>query len=526
MSAVSKSVKGQFELLEGSNKRSGDDLRSLQTPELVIALCGPIGSPLHDVALNIADQLINKFGYKSCETIRMSQFIENYRAKAGLPSSEDTYKRIQNLIQSGNDMREKFGTEILAKLAIRKIAADRVPEMESSANDENDDAEARSKTDSLSLATKPLRIVHIIDSIKNQSELDILKLVYGDLLYTIGVYAPLSLRIANLKRKGLKDAEVSQLIDRDSGEERETGQTVRQTFPFSDYFLRIEERTQTEITERVERFISLILGSRPHTPTTHEMAMYSAASAAGHSACLSRQVGACVTSAEGEILASGWNDVPRFGGGLYISDDNPNNDLRCWNKDGGKCFNDEEKDFLAERVSKNLIDNEFVAAADKPRLIESLRHDSGLRDLIEFSRSIHAEMHAILRSLQFNGNLVVGGRIYVTTYPCHSCARHIIAAGIKEVIFIEPYRKSLAIKLHDDAISEDENAQNKVILRQYDGVAPRRFMSIFKSSAERKQHGKLVTNRPISAMPVAKLTLEAVPRLEAMVVSGIDQNAL
>src|SRR5690606_2597866 len=134
--------------------------------------------------------------------------------------------------------------------------------------------------------TKPIRVAHIIDSIKNQSELEVLKLVYGDLLYVIGVHAPLFLREANLK-KDMSDSQVTTLIDRDSGEELHNGQTVRQTFPFADYFLRVENRTASEVTERVERFLTLVLAIKPLTPTVHEMAMYAAASAAGHSACLS-----------------------------------------------------------------------------------------------------------------------------------------------------------------------------------------------------------------------------------------------
>ena len=58
------------------------------------------------------------------------------------------------------------------------------------------------------------------------------------------------------------------------------------------------------------------------TPTYAETAMYPAASAAGNSACLYRQVGAAVCDKNGEILAVGWNDVPQFEGGLYVADQN------------------------------------------------------------------------------------------------------------------------------------------------------------------------------------------------------------
>jgi deoxycytidylate deaminase len=60
---------------------------------------------------------------------------------------------------------------------------------------------------------------------------------------------------------------------------------------------------------------------------------------------------------------------------------------------------------------------------------------SKVKDLIEFSRAVHAEMHAILLGNQMNGDRVKGGKLFCTTYPCHSCARHIVAAGIKEVYY-------------------------------------------------------------------------------------------
>jgi deoxycytidylate deaminase len=53
-------------------------------------------------------------------------------------------------------------------------------------------------------------------------------------------------------------------------------------------------------------------------------------------------------------------------------------------------------------------------------------------------------MHAILGASRVAGERILGGKIFVTTYPCHSCARHIIASGISEVYFIEPYRKKLS----------------------------------------------------------------------------------
>lgn len=45
----------------------------------------------------------------------------------------------------------------------------------------------------------------------------------------------------------------------------------------------------------------------------------------------------------------------------------------------------------------------------------------------------HAELNAILNS---NGIGVKGSRIYVALFPCNECAKAIIQAGIKEIIYI------------------------------------------------------------------------------------------
>ena len=48
--------------------------------------------------------------------------------------------------------------------------------------------------------------------------------------------------------------------------------------------------------------------------------------------------------------------------------------------------------------------------------------------------AIHSEIDAISRAAKVGVSLV-GATIYVTRYPCEACARLIIAAGIKHVIY-------------------------------------------------------------------------------------------
>ena len=73
-----------------------------------------------------------------------------------------------------------------------------------------------------------------------------------------------------------------------------------------------------------------------------------------------------------------------------------------------------------------------------------------------------------------------GATLYCTTFPCHNCAKHIIAAGIHRVVYIEPYPKSKAAELHDDAIELGfAGNANKVRFEPFVGVGPRRFIDLF-----------------------------------------------
>jgi len=310
---------------------------------------------------------------------------------------------------------------------------------------------------------------------------------------------------------------------RDSGEEIQFGQKVSDTFIQSDFFLRIDQSTAT-IESRIARCLSLIFSSDVVTPTTHETAMYMAAAAAGNSACLSRQVGASITDKDGEIISIGWNDVPKLNGGVYQTD-GASPDHRCINRNGGKCFNDEEKSLIRDQLIDELISKGVIKADQRENTVKVVK-ESRIKELIEFSRAVHAEMLAIIHGCQKSGERVKGGRLYTTTYPCHNCARHIVAAGIKEVYYIEPYRKSLAIKLHHDSLTEDESNKEKVRILMYDGVSPRRYLDFFKAMSARKQDGKMKKVDKKAIMPKSTLSLEAIPVLEKEVVDSLRKKKL
>lgn len=501
-----------------------DRIDQAMTPEIVVALCGPLGTPLHRVSEILKDLLSRSHDYKRVDEIRLSEFIRRH----GKPKDP---KSIRDLIDAGNSMRSNHGNSVLAQLAIMQIAAVREQHREAAVDEKQLQLEGLPPPEQAIVPAPVLRHCHIIDSIKNNDELQLLRSVYGRLLHVISVYSPIELRTQELEKKLGDKSEVYKLIDRDSGEEFENGQSVRDVFPQADFFLRINDGTDDQIRANLARYLDLLLGVKVITPTADERAMYEAHSAARNSACLSRQVGAAITDAAGEVLSTGWNDVPRAFGGLYESFGRPNEsayvDHRCWNKDGGKCYNDEEKSEIAARLTKALISEGIVDPAKAADVNARLRRSSEVRGLIEFSRAVHAEMHAILNAGHSSGTRVMGGKLYVTTYPCHSCARHIIAAGIKEVRFIEPYRKSLATRLHADAITESESEKHKVRIVPFDGVAPARFLDLFSEGPNGRKDpatGKMLKFR--ASIPVTAVTLEAVTTLEELALRELQSSDL
>jgi hypothetical protein len=55
--------------------------------------------------------------------------------------------------------------------------------------------------------------------------------------------------------------------------------------------------------------------------------------------------------------------------------------------------------------------------------------------------------------------------LFCTTFPCHICTKHIVAAGIDRVVFLEPYPKSLSQKLHGDSITFETDIPDESAVR-------------------------------------------------------------
>lgn len=68
----------------------------------------------------------------------------------------------------------------------------------------------------------------------------------------------------------------------------------------------------------------------------------------------------------------------------------------------------------------------------------------------ELCRGLHAEQNAIIQAAM-SGVSIKGSWMYVTHHPCSLCAKMIINAGIKKVIYKGDYPDALAAALLDEA---------------------------------------------------------------------------
>jgi deoxycytidylate deaminase len=400
----------------------------------------------------------------------------------------------------------------------------------------------------------------IVDSIRHPAEASLLRRIYGDAFVLIGVVCEHDERLRRLSKKysDAGESAAEAFMKRDAKASEKHGQRVSDAFHLSDFFVdntarRILDDRRTsnpdwKVTEDLERLIQLVTHAKIARSTTAESAMHAAAGAAMRSACLSRQVGAALIDADGNLVATGTNEAPKAGGGVYgqgFEDNEEVSDHRCAfsNK---YCSNTREQITIAKEILVDIFgesDRRLTDAKEHSELIGKLRNGR-IGDLLEFSRAVHAEMDALL-SAGRKGATTAGSRLFVTTFPCHYCARHIVSAGVDEVQFIEPYPKSQALVLHRDSIQFEkgikpwsrpsdklntidrkppEKAEPRVLFRPFTGVAPRMYRRAFQKDRELKDKlsGDLQVHDPEWGTPY-DLSRKSYAELEAALTKDVPE---
>lgn len=518
-----------------ADKRPQEAFEARRSQELVIGFAGPIGCGISSV-IEETIKVLQGLNYE-VHHIKLSKFIQDAIAANTISVSEkydparsraDHYFSLQD---GGNELRGLYGFDILAEWAIKDIVLRR-------GKDIPPEEEGRPKD------FVPKRVAYLIDQIKHQDEVLLLRKVYRNLFHLVGVISVHDNRQKRLTtgRDRVPKASISELMERDRKQEEDNGQQLDKALQMADFFVRSDRGTVAALNHQMERFLALLHGKNGLTPTKQEYGMYMAYAAGLRSACLARQVGAAIANVKGEIVATGCNDVPKSGGGLYSAEDG-SADKRCVHREEQNCFNDREKLQLKQAIEDAIRqfrwqkDDKEVRIPDEeiPNLLGKVYSASRIKDLIEFSRAVHAEMDAIVGLARTGTSGTRGGVLYTTTFPCHSCARHIVASGIAKVYYIEPYEKSLAQNLHSDAIAfdtEDEEAkvsQNDVIgthppvkFIHFEGISPRQYLNFFKMTVRKDDNGRVVQIVPSGAEKSVTEYLDDYRDFESKVVDHLE----
>lgn len=69
---------------------------------------------------------------------------------------------------------------------------------------------------------------------------------------------------------------------------------------------------------------------------------------------------------------------------------------------------------------------------------------------MELSRAVHAEQNAIIQAAKMGTN-IDGATLYVTNHPCFICAKMLINAGVKKIIYKEGYPDKYAKEILKEA---------------------------------------------------------------------------
>lgn len=472
-------------------------LPPVDRPEHVFGLVAPVGVSLTLVS-EVLEQELLRVQYDT-EIIRLSELMHELTPYSELPT-EPEEKRYDAHMTAGNELREALERgDALAILAISAIA-DRRETLTGSAN-------------------KPAtKTAYVLRSLKHPEEVDTLRKVYGDAFFVISAYSARERRIETLSRAFAKSHgemqeenyrhEAEKVVVRDEAELSKFGQQVRDTFPLADFFVSTDDRSELE--HEMRRFVQILFRHPSHTPRRHEMGMFQARAAALRSADLSRQVGAVICSRDGEVLALGCNEVPKAGGGAYWAGDVPDQRDYAVGFDSSSRM----KEDIIRELFQRLKESKWLRASKLKENVEVLMRTAlyegesaflqgaQITHLLEFGRVVHAEMAALTDACRL-GSAVRGATLYCTTFPCHMCARHIVASGVERVVYIEPYPKSMAAKLYPDSISVDGRVigGDVVEFASFTGVAPRRYADLFEMPKRKDPEGMAISWTEIDAIP-------------------------
>ena len=356
----------------------------------IIGLTGSFGSGCS----YIADNILVKHGYKK---VSLTAILKILYEKDGNKLDGASRRALQDF---GDELRNKKGNDFLAKKAFAQISTELK---------ENQTAK------------------WVVDSIRNPAEVSFLRSISKFFLF--GIYAEKDTRWHRVKKKYQSNRGDFDDDDKnDTGNESDKhGQRVGDCFSEADIVLSNSKKIDVEGNVDFQKLEGLVtsysgLTEKPlekKQPLRKEEALMAMAYAASQqSSCLKRKVGAIIVDEFGNVISSGFNEVPR--------DEQPCKDKYTM------CYRDK----LSNEFPVTLREN-FDLAGQEYEIMKLFRQNF---KMLDYCRALHAEENAIINLVRNGSSASLKDCVlYTTTYPCRLCANKIVNSGIKNIVYLEPY---------------------------------------------------------------------------------------
>ena len=378
----------------------------------------------------------------------------------------------KNLQSIGNELRKNNNPSFLAKTILDEIDAD--------------------------FKKLPFNKI-VIDSIRNDHEVVLLR--HFPKFYLISVYADTETRFKRLsdENKSYSRENFDSDDSRDYNESIAYGQQVEKCNYLSDIIISNHKHVDLKVQKRKKDFFEksklihytklIEIGpSMEFKPENHEKIMTLAYMESLFSSCLQRKVGAVITTAEGVIVSSGYNNVPPSEKACYEEYEEcyrgylknqhsqklkycPSCGQKISITECPKCKSPMINGALKCSSCNEQINYKCPKCSEKVFEVFVPGGKGSVGKLLDVCRSLHAEENAILNVTKAGGGVSLKDlTLYTTTFPCTLCANKIAQVGIKRVVYNEAY----TMKDADSILT-----QHDIKTEKFEGVKSQAFFKLY-----------------------------------------------
>jgi deoxycytidylate deaminase/dephospho-CoA kinase len=272
----------------------------------------------------------------------------------------------------------------------------------------------------------------VVDSIRNPAEISFFR-KNTIRFFLFGIYSDRNIRWNRVKGKYKNDEGAFDADDKnDTGDSNpQYGQHVGHCFYESDIvfinnsdYSAVGNKKFNDFDFKIKQYVELVSNPlRRQAPQREEEAIMSMAYAISQrSSCMKRKVGAIIVDDFGNAISSGYNEVPK-------------SETPC-EKEHNECYRKKVRTDFYGKIESCL-------PPEKKLQIQAIFEEHF--KILDCCRALHAEENAIV-NLARNGRSIPLDKctLYTTTYPCRMCANKIVQAGIKKVVYFEPYPDPVA----------------------------------------------------------------------------------